>query len=53
MKRSDILLWLILFVIAGLMYLLITTGRLHAIANLFVEGYWKFMQNIVHIRVNK
>jgi hypothetical protein len=50
MNRSNLLLWFLVFAFAALIYWLIVTGRLEAMANLFVDGYWKFVQSIPHFR---
>jgi hypothetical protein len=47
MSRSDVLLWILVFLAALFVIWLAITGRLQAVADLLVEGYWRFMQNIV------
>ena len=53
MKRSDILFWLVLILLAALLFWLITTGRLQFMANQVVDGIWKFVQNIGNLRLRK
>ena len=50
MNRSNIFLWILVLGFAAFLYWLIVTGRLEAVANLFVDGYWKFVQSIPHFR---
>jgi len=47
MSRSNLLLWALVILFAGLVVWLAMTGRLQVVADLFVDGYWKFLENIV------
>ena len=47
MSRADVLLWILVILLAIFVIWLVMTGRLQSLANLFVEGYLKFMQNMV------
>ena len=47
MSRGDVILWILVILFAIFIIWLVLTGRAQALANLFVEGYWKFLQNIV------
>lgn len=49
MNRSNVLLWALVIVFVGAVLWLAITGRLQAGANLFVEAYWNFMENIARI----
>ena len=46
MKGSDILLWFILIVVVAAILWLVFTGRLQELANMFVDAYWNFLENI-------
>ena len=47
MSRSNALLWTLVILFAVFVIWLVATGRLQAVADMFVDGYLKFMQNIV------
>jgi hypothetical protein len=47
MKRSDVLLWVMLILFAGAVIWLASTGRLQGLANSFVDGFLNFYGNIV------
>lgn len=44
--RSNTLLWTLVIVFVGAVLWLAITGRLQAGADLFVNAYWNFMENI-------
>ena len=46
MNRSSALLWTLVILFAGAVIWLASTGRLQSIAELFVDAYWNFMENI-------
>jgi hypothetical protein len=46
MKR-DVLLWLLIILFAGAVIWLASTGRLQAVVNSLVDGFWNFYENIV------
>jgi ABC-type phosphate/phosphonate transport system permease subunit len=47
MNRSHLLLWASVLLFAAFVIWLAMTGRLQAIADLFVEGYWNFFENMI------
>ena len=47
MSRSNALLWALVILFAVFVIWLVTTGRLQAVADMFVAGYFNFVQNIV------
>ena len=47
MKRSDVLLWAMVILFAGAVIWLATTGRLQAVLNSLVDGFWNFYEGIV------
>jgi len=53
MKRSDIFLWIMVILFIGFLYWMISTGRLQEVTGQFVDGYWKFLENIMNIRARR
>ena len=47
MKRSSILLWSLLILIAGSALWMISTGRLDSLSGSFIDGLWNSIENIV------
>ena len=47
MSRSNAILWALVILFAVFVIWLLTTGRLQALADMFVAGYFNFVQNIV------
>ena len=46
MKRSDVLLWILVIIFAGALIWLASTGRLQGIVDSLVDGFWNFYANI-------
>jgi hypothetical protein len=47
MKRSDMLLWFLIILYVGLAIWAFSTGKLDAITNLFIKGFWNPIEGMV------
>jgi len=47
MKKSNVLLWLLIFLFVGLIYWTLSTGKFESTVGLFINGIWDSIEKLI------